>query len=459
MAPRGRYPAPRPYLFTAEHREKYNGRWWRAPRTLGEAGTLAALWRQDGTKRGGGIASSVLPVLALHTWPGKASAHAAAAGLHPEPGWTGWTFLPRRRIARLAGIGKDAATAALRQLEAAGLLDVRRVPRAKYEGGFRTYYRLSSRLYAPEGEAYAAIPGALIYNGLWSMLPTNAARHVFLVLACLDPIGDEAAYLEKIRTAGDGAEPWKDEAIPADWWDRYTAEDIAELQRLRFLGRYRRPWSLRELEEATGVHRSTLREALHVLTVPVFGNQPRKDGKRHYPPIYPIARGEHNPTWYAPDRRAWSWSWKLDFLNDPERVRARQGELWPTADGRRERKRANEAAALVRSVARIELTPWKEAQALAELRQLEKTNGRPASGEALARLTGRNAIDMRTSLVIADNITPAVLERAAISDYDLNRLARTALYDAARGATVVVRAGVLRNAVEAARFTSRPYPR
>lgn len=51
-------------------------------------------------------------------------------------------------MALLAGINKDTATAAIEQLESLGLLDVERRPRAKYEGGYKTYYRLAASLYS-----------------------------------------------------------------------------------------------------------------------------------------------------------------------------------------------------------------------------------------------------------------------------------------------------------------------
>jgi hypothetical protein len=462
VAPRARRPPPKPYRFTAEDRAKYNGRWWRAPHRLAEDGTLARLWREEGTTRGGGTASAVLPVLALHTWPGKESAHAKAAGLDDEPGWTGWTFLSRRRIARLAGVDKDTATAALRRLQGARLLDVRRVPRAKYEGGFRSYYRLSARLYPGPTEEYAALPGRLIYSGAWSMLPTNAARHVFLVLTCLDPIGDEDAYLEKIRADSNGDCPWQAEEIPAAWWERYTAADIEALQRLRWLGQYRQTLSLRELEAATGVRRATLVDALRALSVPAFGDRPRGDTDRHYPPIALIAKGEaddRRPTWYAPDRRAWDWSWNLDVLNDPARVRSTQRELWPTAEDRRERQRererAEDAAALAREIGSLRLSPWAEAQAVAELKRRAAGNGQRASHDPLAARPGRSSAVISAALRIAEHITPAVLEAAGISDDELHRLAHAALFDAARKATAEARARELRRAVKAGRFTSR----
>jgi hypothetical protein len=82
----------------------------------------------QGPGAGGGTVTSVLPVLALHTWPDQSGA---------EPGWTGWTYLSRRRLAALAGLDKNSVTAASRQLVTSNLMQMARRPRERHEGGTR----------------------------------------------------------------------------------------------------------------------------------------------------------------------------------------------------------------------------------------------------------------------------------------------------------------------------------
>jgi hypothetical protein len=310
-----RYPEPQEWRFNDDDYQTYRGRYWRCPVRLVREGLWAKHWRRPGTTRGGGASTCLLPVLALHTWPEKDDA---------TDGWTGWVYLSRRRMAMLAGLNKDTATDAIRQLMTAGLMDVERRPRAKYEGGYKTYYRLAVSLYPHDDELYATIPASLFYGGTWFILPSPACRHLYVVLACLDPIGDEAAYLDRIATdIGDdwyalaekfeiGSEELEDdEALEA------TVKTVLLAQR-----RESAVVSLSEMESYAGLPRSTVIEALRVLTTPMFDNRT----------IALIAKGvvlPRTPTWYAPNRQAWTWHWRSEFLNAPERVKAERQQLWP----------------------------------------------------------------------------------------------------------------------------------
>jgi hypothetical protein len=275
-------------------------------------GTWAKLWRTPGTIRGGGAVTSVLPVLALHTWPEKDGATA---------GWTGWTYLSWRRIARLAGMDKDTVTTAITRLRADRLLEIDKRPRAKYEGGYKTYYRLATALYPQGDERYAQIPGSLFYGGAWFMLPSPACRHLYVVIACLDPIADERAYLERIaeKTAGG----WgifaddEDEAIEDD-----EKREVVIKAKILAKRRTSEPQSLSDLGRHSGLQRSTVVKALQVLTTPIFGG-------REIPLILKGEAAPRTPTWYAPDRRAWDWYWKSDCLNSPADAERERGRLWP----------------------------------------------------------------------------------------------------------------------------------
>jgi hypothetical protein len=315
-----RYQDPQRWAFNDADRASYSSRYWRCPVRLVRDGLWAKLWRAGETRRGGGAVTSVLPVLAFHTWPEKTDA---------MDGWTGWTYLSRRRIAGLAGVHKDTVTAAFGRLVDLRLMVMEPRARGKYEGGYKTYYALATSLYPQGDEAYAEIKADLFYGGTWFMLPSPACRHLYMVLACLDPIGDEDAYLARIEEAIEG--DWDQFA---DHLDADIEDDEARVDAIRAMllaqRRASAPRSLRELEQYAGLRRSTVIKALQALTVPIFG-QSEINGKQ-YPHIPLIAKGSvspRTPTWYVPDRRAWRWYWRSDFLNAPERVEATQHRLWP----------------------------------------------------------------------------------------------------------------------------------
>ncbi|HEY0024437.1 MAG TPA: hypothetical protein VGB24_16100 [Longimicrobium sp.] len=64
-------PPPKQWLFNEDDRKRHGGRYWRCPvRLVKDSSRLwAQLWREDGTTRGGGAVTSVLPILAYHAWP------------------------------------------------------------------------------------------------------------------------------------------------------------------------------------------------------------------------------------------------------------------------------------------------------------------------------------------------------------------------------------------------------
>jgi hypothetical protein len=186
---------PHIWVFNEADRQEYAGRYWRFPTRLVTERLVAELWREEGTRRGGGAVTSLLSVLALHTWPGQSGA---------ETGWTGPTYVSRRRLATLAGINKDSVMAACQRLSALNLMTLERRPRERHEGGYKVYYRLSTKLYPQADEPYAVVPGNLIYGGTWALLPSAAIRHVYLTIAGLDLIGDEEAYLKRIAEDLDG---------------------------------------------------------------------------------------------------------------------------------------------------------------------------------------------------------------------------------------------------------------
>src|SRR5262245_48040519 len=111
---------PRIWTFNEADRQDYAGRYWRFPTWLVTEGHWAELWREAGTRRGGGAVTSLLLVLGLHTWPDQAGS---------EKEWTGPTYVSRRRLATLAGLNKDSVMAACRRLVERRLMTLERRPR------------------------------------------------------------------------------------------------------------------------------------------------------------------------------------------------------------------------------------------------------------------------------------------------------------------------------------------
>lgn len=62
--------APLGYEFSDKDREAYADRFYAMNPELITSGRYAQLWRESG-KRGGGVATSMLPIIAIETWLGK----------------------------------------------------------------------------------------------------------------------------------------------------------------------------------------------------------------------------------------------------------------------------------------------------------------------------------------------------------------------------------------------------
>ena len=142
-----------------------------------------------------------------------------------------------------------------------------------------------------------------------------------------------------------------------------------------------------------------------------------------------VAKGRadpRRPTWYAPDRRAWTWSWKPEYLNDSQRAANIRKERWPELPPRR----ARVTSVLDRLSARC--SAWDEARDLQHLRSRRAKIRLPHSSTDLAYLTRRTTAAVEHSLKIASTVSPAILEAAAVGPDQLKLLSRAALYRVAR---------------------------
>jgi hypothetical protein len=161
------------------------------------------------------------------------------------------------------------------------------------------------------------------------MLPSAAGPHLYVVIACLDPVRNEDAYLDKLKEAGNGDLNWLGDEQDNEIEDDKEREAAIEAKVLA-KRRSSEPQSISDLERFSGLQRSTVVEALQVLTTSIFGRT--KMSGEIWPNIPLIVKAKAPPrtqTWYAPNRRARSWYWRPDRLNSPTRVKSSRNELWP----------------------------------------------------------------------------------------------------------------------------------
>lgn len=356
MAGHHRFRAPpQAYEFNERDQRTFARWYWRCPQRLVLAGVWRELWRADDAKRGGGLASAVLPVLALHHFKPESTGAAAdppkpnanwrdafrsrsaappatpagrlSASALPRVGWTEWSqadahhALSHRRIAALAGIDKTSVASALQQLETRGLIQSRRVaPPAHTGGAERQVYRLNLALFPVNtDEWYTEIGGTLLYGGMWSMLPTHAARHLYVVIAALDAVANETAFLSASDHYG------------RDWDDEERAEILADF-------RYKHPLSISDLTFYAGFTSTTTTEsALKILTTPVTF---RNKTEQRTVPLVERGEAKGRMSWFAPSREAATVQWSPAVLNSAERRNAERRQVFPSFAMQRLRRSA-----------------------------------------------------------------------------------------------------------------------
>jgi hypothetical protein len=223
--------------FSLSEFERNAGRFWKLPVELARDGTLREML-SSANGRSRGIASSILPVLALLAWPDS------------ESDWTKEVFISLRYLARLAGINKDSARRGMETLEALGLLTVRKVT---LFGHRRLLVSLETSLYATGDERFAKFPAELIFGGGWSLIGSPAARHLLLVILCRQPVLSEEGLTRWMEQRGKTADN--------------IAKDIASKRRTHAL-------SLGRLSQLSGLARSTVQAGLKTLSNPLPGAAP-----------------------------------------------------------------------------------------------------------------------------------------------------------------------------------------
>jgi hypothetical protein len=295
--------APRESYWRDSEYEVFGRAHWRMPKRLVIDGWFGELWSESKSRS----ITSVLTALALHTYPEKA--HLPGARRAACPSWTGWSELSTRRTARLLGVNKDSVKIPMQELaeqEVIRLDDDRR--------GTRHFYQMNPRMYPDSRERFAQLPAALLYRGTWSLLST-AAQHLYLVIACLDPIADEEAYLRTVDI------DWDQEPTPQDWTN-YDTGSVRRLKQLAFLGEMcrKRIVTRATTRDLARLSRSAHRNALRELTSPL------PMGDAYSRPISLVVAGDR---WLAVDRWAWRYAVEANTLNRESAVDSLKKKLFP----------------------------------------------------------------------------------------------------------------------------------
>jgi DNA-binding transcriptional ArsR family regulator len=226
-------------------------------------GTLRTLWNTPGTGGHGKHATtSILPVLALHSWPEKRRKRD-----DDNPRWTPWTALPVRDIARLGGVLDETARGALDRLAAHGLLEQRHVHRVfQYRLSVECFARRYGRVQrvSSTDDAFFKLPRILVHGGTWATLRPGEQQLLLTIAAC-DPVHDEAAY----RSATALSDPEDDPVASC---------------------RASVPLSLTVLQEQSGLSRAAVRRALTALgEAGLIRSGPAERGGRWYAVNWPAA--------------------------------------------------------------------------------------------------------------------------------------------------------------------------
>jgi hypothetical protein len=107
---------------------------------------------------------------------------------------------------------------------------------------------------------YVAVPGPLVYGGAWALLGgNNAARHLLLTIAALDPVRSEPAYKAEVMARAFARHGDDD---PLAW-----LEDEAEAELAMSVARAKHPRSIRELAQLSGMQHASVLKALPPLLI------------------------------------------------------------------------------------------------------------------------------------------------------------------------------------------------
>jgi AraC-like DNA-binding protein len=281
------------YRWSNRDRRTWKRRFWRCPATR----PLFELIRSGhtGEPKCRAIAS-VLPVLAVSTWPvGTAE-------------WTRRATLSLVRIAALSGTSITTVRHVIRFLKKTNTLQSELISQGPSNWKVFSYRLHVPTCYAAKDEQFVRISAELFYGGWWAFMPNHSMRQLHLTIAALDPIRDERAYRRAL--------------------DRQSPDELKVSLDYRAIISQRRDderYSLRTLAEITGLSKPTV-----VRSVRLLRRRFNANGGTTYRYLKFGRRDTKGVRWYAP-RRLSKWALTVDFLNDPNFLKLRRHEWIPNS--------------------------------------------------------------------------------------------------------------------------------
>lgn len=280
------------YRWSNRDRRTWKRRFWRCPATR----PLFELIRSghSGETKCRAIAS-VLPVLAVSTWPvGTAE-------------WSRRATLSLVRIAALSGTSITTVRQVINYLKKTKILRSELISQGPSKWRVFSYRLHVPTCYAAKGDEFVRIRAELFYGGWWAFMPTHSMRQLYLTIAGLDPIRDERAYRKAL--------------------DRQAPDEPKVSLDYRAIIRQRRDderYSLQALAEITGLSKPTVVKGVRLL------RRRFRAGDTTFRYLKFGWRDTKGVRWYAP-RRLNKWSLPIAFLNDPNFLKLRRHEWIPNS--------------------------------------------------------------------------------------------------------------------------------
>ena len=278
------------YRWNNRDRRTWKGRFWRCPLTIRLFDLIASGHSSEPRCR---AIASVLPILAVSTWPvGTAE-------------WTRRATLSLVRIAALSGTSITTVRQVIKFLKKTKTLKSELISQGPSNWKVFSYRLHVPTCYAAKGEDFVRISAELIYGGWWAFMPIHSMRQLYLTIAALDPIRDERAYKRALK--------------------RKTPDDSEAVPDYRALISQRRDderYPLRGLVIVTGLSKPTVIKGVRLLRRGFTAEN------QTYRYLKFGRRDTKGVRWYAP-RRFNKHCLTVEFLNDPNFLKLRRIE-WIT---------------------------------------------------------------------------------------------------------------------------------
>ena len=242
------FPEPTEFRFSAAAFAAQRHRFWRLPERLVGSPLWPALWNAHPAL------TAILPAFAMRAYPREGSPFAP------------WVGVPVHHVATLCGLDKKTVSRALAAAASVGVIEREKVRHPYHPAAHMYRYRLSAELFARRDEPFVKIPAALLFGGCWALIPSSAARHLYLTLAALDPVRDVAAFedavmarllIEYTEACAAGVIDHGDETV--DYWHMWA---VGEVEATLASARAGRLYTVSDLAAVSGMTRASVRRSL-----------------------------------------------------------------------------------------------------------------------------------------------------------------------------------------------------